>query len=107
MSRDRRTPGTAATGFVAEADGARWIYAGALTFANASTTFAGAAAMPLPTAGEIDLSGVDAVDSSAVAVLVALKRRASAAGRPLAFTHVPAALTALADVYGVEDMLVS
>ncbi len=55
--------------------------------------------------GEIDLSGVDAVDSAAVAVLLALKRRASDDGRPLTFVDVPAALTALADVYGVEDML--
>ena len=105
MSGKRGTASVAATGFAAGAGGARWTYAGALTFANASTVFAAAAAMPLPTEGEIDLSGVDAVDSSAVAVLLALKRRASVDGRPLTFTHVPAALTALADVYGVEDML--
>jgi phospholipid transport system transporter-binding protein len=94
-----------AAGFAPDAGGARWSYAGALTFANASAVFAAAVAMPLPALGEVDLAGVDAVDSSAVAVLLALKRRAGEEGKPLTFAHVPIALTALADLYGVEDML--
>jgi phospholipid transport system transporter-binding protein len=93
------------TGFAPEAGAGRWKYSGALTFANAGRVFAAAAAMPLPAAGEIDLAGVDAVDSSAVAVLLALKRRAANEGRPLTFAHVPAALTLLADLYGVREML--
>lgn len=100
---DARSEPTAA--FSADPGGARWNYAGALTFANASRVFAAAVAMPLPATGEIDLSGVVAVDSAAVAVLLALKRRAAEEGKPLAFTHVPAALSALADLYSVEDVL--
>ena len=92
-------------GFAADADGARWRYAGALTFANASRVFAGAIATPLPTTGEVDLSGAIGVDSAAVAVLLALRRRAADEGKPLFFTHVPAALSALADLYSVEDLL--
>ena len=92
-------------GFSADADGARWRYSGALAFANASRVFAAALAMPLPSAGEVDLSGAVAVDSAAVAVLLALRRRAADEGKPLFFTHVPAALTALADLYSVEDLL--
>ena len=45
------------------------------------------------------------VDSSAVAVLLALSRRAQEEGKPLVFTEIPAALRALADLYGVEDLL--
>ena len=92
-------------GFSADAAGARWSYAGPLVFANASRVFAAAAAMPLPTTGAVDLSGVVAVDSSAVAVLLALSRRAQEEGKPLVFTKVPGALQALADLYSVEDLL--
>jgi phospholipid transport system transporter-binding protein len=95
----------AASGFMADAGGARWTYAGALTVVNAGKVYAAAAAMPLPNQGEIDLAGVGAVDSSSVAVLLALKRRAAEERRPLNFTHVPEAITALADLYGVEDLL--
>ena len=55
--------------------------------------------------GQVDLENLDGIDSSAVAVLLALKRRAESEGKPLRFVHVPAALTALAAVYGVESIL--
>jgi phospholipid transport system transporter-binding protein len=105
MSIQAGPQGDLPAGFSADAGGTRWSYTGALTFANASRVFAAALAMPLPTAGEVDLSGVVAVDSSAVAVLLALSRRAQEEGKPLAFAHVPAALSALADLYSVEDLL--
>ena len=98
-------PKSHAPGFYADPGSARWIYTGELTFANASAVFTATAIMPLPTAGEVDLSGVIAVDSSAVAVLLALSRRAQEEGKPLVFTRVPAALRALADLYSVEDLL--
>jgi len=107
MSEARGAPGVAAAGFAQDASGSRWEYTGALTFADARAAMAAADALALPAGGEIDLNGIDAVDSAAIAVLLALKRRAAAEGRRLTFSHVPAALTALADVYGVEDMLVS
>jgi phospholipid transport system transporter-binding protein len=105
MSARTGSPDEPPAGFSTDAAGARWSYTGALTFANASSVFAAAVAMPLPGAGEVDLSGLVAVDSSAVAVLLALSRRAREEGRPLAFTKVPAALRALADLYSVEDLL--
>lgn len=98
-------PQSHAPGFYTEPGSTRWSYHGALTFANASRVFAAAVAMPLPAAGEVDLAGVVAVDSAAVALLLALKRRAAEEGKALAFTHVPAALSALADLYDVEDVL--
>ena len=98
-------PGDLPKGFVTDADGSRWIYIGELTFANASEVYAAALGLPLPRNGEVDLSGMVAVDSSAVAVLVALSRRAADDGRAIAFTNIPAALSALADLYSVEDLL--
>ena len=98
-------PGDLPQGFVTDGDCARWIFIGELTFANASKVYARALALPLPRAGDVDLSGMVAVDSSAVAVLVALSRRAADEGKALAFRSVPPALTALADLYSVEDLL--
>jgi phospholipid transport system transporter-binding protein len=99
------TPVEPSAGFATDAAGARWTYTGALTFANASRVFAAAALLPLPGTGEVDLSRVAAVDSSAVAVLLALSRRAREEGKQLVFTKVPVALRALADLYSVEDLL--
>jgi phospholipid transport system transporter-binding protein len=93
--------------FRPDGEGGRWTCAGALTYANAGDVLAAAVALPLPAAGEIDLAAIGTVDSAAVAVLVALKRRATAEGRPLKFTNVPAALVTLADLYGVEEILVA
>ena len=53
---------------------------------------------------EIDLSPVEAVDSAAIAVLLGWLR---AAGRKaeLRFVGAPAAVVALADLYGVTELL--
>ena len=95
----------AGAGFTRTADGARWIVAGALTFANAGPVLAGARALPLPTTGVVECGGIAAADSAAVALLLAVKRGATARGASLVFTGVPAALAALASLYGVEEML--
>jgi len=92
-------------GFAPDHHGAQWVYMGVLTFANAGPVLAATQAVALPTDGDIDLENLGAIDSSAVAVLVALKRRAEAEGKPLRFLHAPAALVALAEVYGVESLL--
>ncbi len=100
-----RNAGATGGGFAAVSGGARWVYAGALTFADAASAFAAARAMPLPSAGVVDCAGVVAVDSAAVAVLLSLKRRAADEGKPITFANVPHALTALAALYGVDTIL--
>ena len=54
---------------------------------------------------EFDLSGVTRCDSSAVAVLLDWQREAAALGVELRVTGVPAAVTSLAEVYGVAELL--
>jgi phospholipid transport system transporter-binding protein len=105
MTDGRHVEADAGGSFAADADGARWTYAGALTFAQAGSALEAAQALPLPTSGTVDCSGIGAVDSAAVAVLLALKRRAAAESCTLEFLGVPAALAALADLYGVGEML--
>jgi len=96
--------GTTST-FAPSADGTRWIAPSALTFDNAAPALAAARSMSPPASGVVDLSGLHAVDSSAVAVLLALKRRATAQRRRIAFTGTPPALASLASLYGVEDLI--
>ncbi len=91
-------------GFAPDDDGC-WTYAGPLNFANAGVVLAATKALTLPARGDVDLDNIGAIDSSAVAVLVALARRASEEGRPLRFTHVPPVLVALAEAYGVGEIL--
>jgi len=91
--------------FHATPDGTRWQAEGAITFANADAVLAAASALPLPTSGIVACDGITAADSAAVSLLLALERRAAAEGVKLAFVGVPAVLTKLASLYGVEDIL--
>jgi phospholipid transport system transporter-binding protein len=85
--------------------GERWTFAGTLTFADAADVFDASRALPLPAAGIVDLAGLAHADSSALAVMMALKRRAAVEGVALAFAAIPPALHALAHVYGVAELL--
>jgi len=91
--------------FAASDDGERWTYAGKLTFENAETVLEAARALPLPTRGVADLAGLAHADSAALAVLLALKRRADVEGAGLAFASVPDTLVSLARVYGVDALV--
>ena len=85
--------------------GERWTLTGPLTMESAAGVLASSADLALPGAGIVDLAGVDGVDSAAVAVLLAWKRRAVTDGKPLVFTNLPASLISLASLYGVDDLL--
>ena len=94
----------ATSGEFSAVDG-RWTFVGTLTFADAATVFEASHALPLPADGIVDLAGMTHADSSALALLLALKRRANVEGARLAFKSIPQGLHALAHVYGIEDML--
>ena len=64
-----------------------------------------AARADLPDRLTIDFAGIDAVDSSAVALLLEWRRRAQRVGKTLEFVNLPANLVALATLYGVEDLI--
>jgi phospholipid transport system transporter-binding protein len=98
-----RAPPARDGGFVAAGDG--WAYEGALTFANATAVFEASRATALPAAGVVDLAGLGHADSTALAVMVALKRRAAREGTRIAFASVPPGIHRLARVYGVEGLL--
>ena len=85
-------------------DGDAWRFEGALTFDDATAVLDQAAALPLPPSGVVDMAGLVHADSAALAVLLALKRRAAAEKHKLSFTAFPPMLESLALVYGIEDL---
>ena len=105
LNAERGTGEAIDAGFAPDHEGANWTYSGSLTFANAGSVHAAAASLRLPAEGEVDLDNLGEVDSSAVAVLIALLRRAAEEGKALRFVHAPPALAALAEVYDVEAIL--
>ncbi len=64
-----------------------------------------AEALPPPSQGIVDFRGLLQADSAALAVMIALKLRATMEGRALTLTSLPEGLKSLAIVYGVEKLL--
>jgi phospholipid transport system transporter-binding protein len=84
---------------------AGWHFAGGLTLDGAASIFAASKETRLPANGVVDFSGLLHADSAALAIIIALKRRAATEGRALSATGLPASLRSLAVVYGVENLL--
>lgn len=82
-----------------------WQFAGSLVFDDAAGVLEASRGLVLPESGRVDMSGLTHADSAALAVVIALKRRAVAEGRKLAIEGLPSSLHSLAVVYGVEDLL--
>lgn len=82
---------------------------GALSFETLPAVLAESAefaARPdLPEKLTIDFSGITAVDSSAVALLLEWRRQAVSRGKTLEFVNLPANLAALASLYGVAELI--
>ena len=97
------TPAASEDGFAATPDG--WTYAGTLTFADAAAVFEASRGLSLPGSGVVDLAGLVHADSSALAVMLALKRRAAVERANLSFASIPPGILTLAHVYGVEELL--
>jgi phospholipid transport system transporter-binding protein len=82
---------------------------GALSFETVPDVLADSerfAARPdLPERLTIDFSAITGVDSSAVALLLEWRRLALAHGKVLEFVNLPANLMALAELYGVAELI--
>lgn len=96
-------PSADAGGFTATDAG--WIFGGALTLDDAASIFDACRTLPLPDSGIVDFGGMLHADSAALAIIIALKRRAVAEGRTLSAIGLPPTLRSLAVVYGVENLL--
>jgi len=77
----------------------------ALTHASAKAALAAGLARIVGGATAVDCAALTQFDSSALAVLLAWQRAASARGTPLVIVNLPAGLSSLAQAYGVDALL--
>jgi len=87
--------------------GSDWLCAGDITYDTAARVLASAHELPLPLSGSILCSGLNLIDSTAVAVLLAIKRRAAREQKPLRILDPSPSLYALVQLYDVEDVLLT
>lgn len=91
---------------IALADGARLpqrltLNEAVQTLEQLGTALAGQTATTL----QIDASGLEECDSSAVAVLLEIRRRLLAQGKTLQVNHIPQRLRDLVGLYGMSELL--
>ncbi|MBK6657394.1 MAG: STAS domain-containing protein [Proteobacteria bacterium] len=86
-------------------DGQRLLLEGPVTLATHVALRDAAAPLMTDAALEIDWQGVEAVDSSALALILHWRREAAATGRGLTLRNLPAGVTALAELYGVSEFV--
>lgn len=88
-----------------EKKGDRLLVSGALTMATVAELHGQGVPSQAVSPWVIDLAAVEAVDSAAVALLLAWLRQAQARGLNLRFENLPPNLTSLAQMYGVNELL--
>jgi phospholipid transport system transporter-binding protein len=86
-------------------EGERMVVGGALTLASVAAALREGNVAIGEGAGTVDLAGVDELDSSALALLLAWMREAQRQNRTLAFANLPEGLVTLARLYGVAELL--
>lgn len=86
-------------------NGNRLEVAGNLTMATASALYGSGLQAQGETSLVVDLARVEAVDSSAVSLLLSWLREAQRSNVTLCFAHVPENLLSLAKLYGIADAL--
>jgi phospholipid transport system transporter-binding protein len=88
-------------------EGDRMLVSGPLTLATVAGALREGSDVIAMGAREIDLGGVEELDSSALALLLGWLREAKRRDRSLSFVRMPAGLTTIAELYGVAGLLPS
>ncbi len=92
--------------FVLEGEAGRYRLGGVADYANARRLLeAGRQRLGGDARAELDLSGLTALDSAGLAVLIAWLGEARAAGRELSYRGMPGPLLPTARVAGVESLV--
>ncbi|CAG4918586.1 STAS domain-containing protein [Paraburkholderia saeva] len=100
-----RSASAAATGPTAGLSASRFETGTTLTHASAKAALAAGLARIAGGATSVDCAPLAQFDSSALAVLLAWQRAASARGTSLDIINLPAGLASLAQAYGVDTLL--
>jgi phospholipid transport system transporter-binding protein len=86
-------------------EGNRLLLEGELTVDTVPGILAGTSPQDRAAVEVVDLAGVTEADSAAVALAIAWLREARDAGRTLRFENLPPAMTKLARLYAVVDLI--
>jgi len=82
-----------------------WHLSGDIVFANISSVLAETRSHEMPMQFQLDFSKVAEVDTSAISLVLELQRRAIAQKATLNVVGVPANLTSLMQLYGVDEFI--
>ncbi|WP_047532496.1 STAS domain-containing protein [Methylotenera sp. N17] len=83
----------------------RWQLSGDLIIENINQVLDASKALTLSNPTQLDFTAVTDADTSAISLVLELKRRASAENMELSLTNVPANLVSLMQLYGVDDFV--
>jgi phospholipid transport system transporter-binding protein len=81
------------------------VLSGDLTLVNASQLLAEGESALKQGVATFDLAAVGQLDSSALSLMLSLRRRAEAAGNTIVFRNIPESLASLAKLYGVDEQI--
>jgi phospholipid transport system transporter-binding protein len=83
----------------------KWHVSGDVLMDNANLILNQSATFKINGEVEVDFSEVNNIDTSALSLMLEWQRRAIEAGGKIKFVNLPANLSSLADLYGVQDFI--
>ena len=84
----------------------RWKLTGDVVVGNAKAILTASQPFTITNNTMVDFENVNDVDTAAVSLILEWKRRAKKEDKVLTFVNLPANLTSLVALYGVEDLIV-
>lgn len=91
-------------GIVQEAN--KWLVSGHVSVDNANALLLASEALSLSRQShQIDFSNVTEVDTAAISLMMEWQRRAAKANSKVVFSNLPASLSSLAELYGVNQFI--
>lgn len=83
----------------------RWVLSGDLIIDHVTQVVNASKALRLESPAQLDFSKVTDVDTSAISLILELKRRANAENVELSLVNVPENLNSLMQLYGVDEFI--
>lgn len=83
----------------------RWLISGDLIIDHVTQALSASKALQFKSPAQLDFSKVTDVDTSAISLILELKRRANAEKVQLSLVNVPENLTSLMQLYGVDTFI--
>ncbi|MGQ0443176.1 MAG: STAS domain-containing protein [Methylophilaceae bacterium] len=83
----------------------RWQITGDILVDNANTLLVASQQLAISGEALIDFANVTEIDTSAISIMLAWRRRAIAENKQLKFINLPANLSSLTQLYGVADFI--